>query len=150
LLCDYRHASLLHRLVITADHEQPLFGHFLPNLGFRVVAIIVGIADDLVAAWNTPGVTMRARQQLLRALIVDIVVQYDATTRDITLTIHWRGGQHSQVKVQKPRTGEHGCRTPEEALAVMRTMASRWPDTDIACSPQELDHTPASLSEYSW
>jgi hypothetical protein len=27
----------------------------------------VGLADDLEAAWNAPGVTMRSRQQLLRA-----------------------------------------------------------------------------------
>jgi len=93
-----------------------------------------GIAQDLIAAWNAPGVTMRARQQLLRALIVDIVAQYDDGTRDITLTIHWRGGQHSQLQVQKPKSGEHGQRTPEEALAVMRSMACRWSDTDIAAS----------------
>lgn len=93
-----------------------------------------GIAEDLQAAWNAPGVTMRARQQLLRALIADIVAEYDETTRDITLTIHWRGGQHSQLQVRKPRSGEHGCRTPEEALAVMRSMASRWSDADIAAS----------------
>lgn len=93
-----------------------------------------GIAEDLVAAWHAPGVTTRARQQLLRALIVDIVASYDKSTRDITLTIHWRGGQHSELKVQKPKTGEHGCRTPEEALAVIRRMATRWCDADIAAS----------------
>jgi excisionase family DNA binding protein len=79
-------------------------------------------------------VTTRARQQLLRALIVDIVATYNQATRNITLTIHWRGGQHSELKVQKPKTGEHGCRTPEEALAVMRSMATRWCDKDIAAS----------------
>ncbi|MDB5967878.1 MAG: Recombinase [Hydrocarboniphaga sp.] len=87
-----------------------------------------------MAAWSAPGVTMRARQQLLRALIVDIGADYDETNRDITLTIHWRGGQHSQLQVKKPKTGEHGCRTPDEALAVMRRMAGRWCDTDIAAS----------------
>jgi hypothetical protein len=50
------------------------------------------------------------------------------------LTIHWRGGQHSQLRVRKPKFGEHGCRTSDEALAVMRSMASRWSDEDIAAS----------------
>jgi len=53
---------------------------------------------------------------------------------EVVLTIHWRGGQHSQVRVTKPRSGEHGCRTPEEALAVMRSMAGRWSDEHIAAS----------------
>jgi excisionase family DNA binding protein len=92
------------------------------------------LAEDLQAAWNAPSVTMRARQELLRALIVDIVATYNQATREIMLTIHWRGGQHSELKVQKPKTGEHGCRTPDEALAVMRRMATRWSDRDIAAS----------------
>lgn len=93
-----------------------------------------GLAEDLQTAWNAPSVTMRARQQLLRALIVDIVATYHPETRDITLTIHWRGGQHSELKVPKPKSGEHSCRTPEDALATIRSMATRWCDKDIAAS----------------
>jgi hypothetical protein len=48
--------------------------------------------------------------------------------------IHWKGGQHSELRVRKPRTGEHGCNTPEQALAVVRSMAGRWSDQDIAAS----------------
>jgi excisionase family DNA binding protein len=92
------------------------------------------LAGNLSAAWNAPGVTMRARQQLLRTLITDIVVDVDDEARDVVLTIHWRGGQHSELRVRKPRTGEHGCATAEDALAVMRSMAGRWSDEHIAAS----------------
>ena len=92
------------------------------------------LADNLSTAWNAPGVTMRARQQLLRALIADIIVDVDDEARDVVLTIHWRGGQHSQLRVRKPRSGEHGCATSEDALAVMRSMAGRWSDEHIAAS----------------
>ena len=96
------------------------------------------LADNLSAAWNAPNVTMRARQQLLRALITDIIVDVDDEARDVVLTIHWRGGQHSQIRVRKPRTGEHGCATSEDALAVMRSMAGRWSDEHIAASLNRL------------
>jgi len=92
------------------------------------------LADNLSEAWNAPGVTMRARQRLLRALIVNIVVDVDDKAREVVLTIHWRGGQHSELRVRKPRTGEHGCATTEDALAVMRSMAGRWSDEHIAAS----------------
>src|SRR4051794_9129566 len=74
-------------------------------------------------AWPTiskrhaPGVTMRSHQQRLRALVTDIIADIDESTREVILTVHWRGGQHSQLRVRKPKSGEHGCRTPEEALA---------------------------------
>lgn len=93
-----------------------------------------GLAEDLDSAWNAPGVTMRSRQQLLRALIADIIADYDESSREIVLTIHWRGGQHSELRVRKPKSGEHDCRTSEEAVAVIRTMATRWSDEDIAAT----------------
>ena len=77
---------------------------------------------------------MRARQQLLRALVVNIVVDVDDQAREVVLAIHWRGGQHSELRVRKPRAGEHGCATTEDALAVMRSMAGRWSDEHIAAS----------------
>ena len=93
-----------------------------------------GLADDLAAAWHAPGVTTRSRQQLVRALVTGIVADVDEATREVVLTIHWRGGRHSQLRVRKPRTGEHDCRTPEEALAVMARMATRFSDADIAAT----------------
>src|SRR5450432_1039686 len=93
-----------------------------------------GLADDLSAAWKAPRTTMRTRQRLVRALIAEIVVDIDAGAGEIVLVIHWKGGLHSELRVHKPRTGEHGCSTPEQALAVMRSMAGRWSDQDIAAS----------------
>jgi excisionase family DNA binding protein len=93
-----------------------------------------GLAGDLQTAWNAPGVSMRARQRLLRTLIREIITDVDEKTREVVLIIHWQGGQHSQLRVRKPKSGEHGCRTPDEALAVIRSMATRWCDADIAAT----------------
>ena len=92
------------------------------------------LADDLSAAWKAPRTTMRTRQRLVRALITEIIVDIDEAAGEIVLVIHWKGGLHSELRVHKPRTGEHGCSTPEQALAVMRSMAGRWSDQDIAAS----------------
>ncbi|MDP3659634.1 recombinase family protein [Phenylobacterium sp.] len=106
--------------------EQTLSAVATPDLG--------GLAQDLAAAWDAPGVTMRTRQQLLHTLVQEIIADLDEKTREIVLTIHWRGGQHSEVRVAKPRSGEHGCRTSDEALAVMRSMAGKWSDEHIAAT----------------
>jgi DNA invertase Pin-like site-specific DNA recombinase len=93
-----------------------------------------GLATDLAAAWSAPGVTTRSHQHLIRTLVSGIIADVDDATREVVLTIHWRGGQHSQLRVRKPRTGEHGCQTPEQALAVMERMATRFSDADIAAT----------------
>ncbi|MYH36924.1 MAG: recombinase family protein [Rhodospirillaceae bacterium] len=99
-----------------------------------VVPDLAGLAGDLRAAWNAPGVIMRARQRLVRALIADIIVDVDDEAREVVLTIHWRGGQHSRLRVKKRRNGQHGHGTSEEALAVIKSMAGRWSDDHIAAS----------------
>jgi hypothetical protein len=93
-----------------------------------------GLADNLAVAWKAPQTTMRTRQRLIRALVTEIVADVDATAGEIVLVIHWKGGQHSELRVRKPKSGEHGCHTSEEAVAVMRSMAGRWSDQDIAAS----------------
>lgn len=92
------------------------------------------LAEDLAAAWNAPGVTMRARQQLLCALVNEIVVDVDEQVREIAPVIHWRGGQHSRLRIPKPRKGEHGCRTSEDAVELIRRLSDRWSDEQIAAS----------------
>ena len=77
---------------------------------------------------------MRTRQRLIRALITEIIADVDEAAGEIVLVIHWKGGQHSELRVHKPKSGEHGCHTPEDALAIMRGMAGRWSDQDIAAS----------------
>ena len=95
---------------------------------------LTGLAEDLSAAWKAPRTTMRTRQRLVRALITEIVVDVDVEAGEIVLVIHWKGGQHSELRIRKPRAGEHGCHTPEQALAVIRSMAGQWSDEDIAAS----------------
>ncbi|MQX44887.1 DNA-binding protein [Sinorhizobium meliloti] len=84
-----------------------------------------GLAEDLDAAWSSSSVTMRTRQQLVRALINDTTVNIDEADCEIVLTIHWKGGRHSTLRLRKPQSGEHECVTSDDALAIIESMASR-------------------------
>ncbi len=84
-------------------------------------------------------------------LIADIVVDVDDEVRDVVLTIHWKGGQHSELRVRKPQSGEHGCATTEDALAVMRSRQELSDEISAASlnrngyahgSGKNLDRTP--------
>lgn len=93
-----------------------------------------GLAEDLSLAWKAPSTTMRTRQRLVRTLIEEIIADVDQTTNEVVLVIHWKGGQHSEIRFRKPTTGEHGCKTSGQALQVIASMAARWSDQDIAAS----------------
>lgn len=95
---------------------------------------LLTLADNLELAWAAVGTAQRTRQRLVRALIEEIVVDVDDTAAEIVLLIHWRGGQHSELRVRRPAPGEHTRRAPEEAAKVIREMATRWSDEDIAAT----------------
>ena len=92
------------------------------------------LAADLGTAWSAPNTDMKTKQRLVRALIEEIVVDVDDATREVVLLIHWRGGQHSELRAHKPRSGEHRNRAPDEADKIIRQMATQWPDDEIAAT----------------
>jgi DNA invertase Pin-like site-specific DNA recombinase len=95
---------------------------------------LLNLAEDLGAAWRASNTDNRTRQRLVRTLIEEIVVDVEDETREVVLLIHWRGGQHSELRVRKPKSGEHTKRASEEAERVIREMATRWPDAEIAAT----------------
>lgn len=95
---------------------------------------LLRLAEDLESAWNSPTTDQRTKQRLIRTLIEEIVVDVDDSTREVVLLVHWRGGQHSEIRVRKPETGEHTKRAPQEAEKIIREMATRWSDEDIAAT----------------
>jgi len=96
------------------------------------------VAEDLSFAWTSPATDMRTKQRLVRTLIEEIVADVDDTLREVILTIHWKGGVHSEHRVRKPRSGEHRKRAPEEVEPLVREMAGRWSDEHIAASLNRL------------
>ncbi len=97
-----------------------------------------GLAEDFDVAWSSSNVSMRTRQQLVRALINDITVNIAEADSEIVLTIHWKGGRHSTLRLRKPQSGEHECVTSDDALAIIESMASRWSDEHIAATLKRM------------
>ena len=48
--------------------------------------------------------------------------------------IHWSGGRHSELRVEKRATGRHGQSTDLEVVEVVRQMAGQYPDQQIAAT----------------
>jgi DNA invertase Pin-like site-specific DNA recombinase len=97
-------------------------------------SILLSLAEDLQAVWHAPTTEMRTKQQVVRALVEEVVVDVDDAKREVVMVIHWRGGQHSELRVRKPETGEHSRRASEDADKMIRAMAARWSDGDIAAT----------------
>jgi excisionase family DNA binding protein len=92
------------------------------------------LAHDLAAVWNLPATDMRLKQRIVRILVAEIVADIDQENQQIVLLIHWTGGQHSELRVKKNATGKHNRCTSLEAIEIIRRMAGKFPDDQIAAT----------------
>ena len=96
------------------------------------------LAHDLAAVWNLPATDMRLKQRIVRILVAEIVADVDQENQQIVLLIHWAGGQHSELRVKKNATGKHSRCTSLEAIEIIRRMAGKFPDDQIAATLNRL------------
>jgi DNA invertase Pin-like site-specific DNA recombinase len=99
---------------------------------------LVSLAQNLPAVWNAKTTDMRLKQRITRILIQEIVADVDESAGEIVLIIHWAGGRHSELRVKKNLTGHHSRCTNMEAVEIIRRMAGRFPDEQIAATLNRL------------
>jgi DNA invertase Pin-like site-specific DNA recombinase len=99
---------------------------------------LISLAQNLPAVWNAEATDMRLKQRITRILIQEIVADVDELAGEIVLMIHWAGGRHSELRVKKNLTGHHSRCTNMEAIEIMRGMAGRFPDEQIAATLNRL------------
>ena len=100
--------------------------------------VLLSLAQDLPAIWNSASTDMRLKQRLVRILIDEIVVDVDEKSSEVVLVIHWSGDRHSELRVKKNATGKHRRCTDIEAIGVIRQMAERFSDEQIAATLNRL------------
>jgi DNA invertase Pin-like site-specific DNA recombinase len=100
--------------------------------------ILLSLAQDLPSLWNAPSTDMRLKQRIVRIVIQEIVADVDNNSKEIVLLIHWAGGSHSELRVNKSETGKHSNCTSLDAIEVIRKMAGQFPDEQIASTLNRL------------
>jgi hypothetical protein len=100
--------------------------------------LLLSLAHDLPAVWNAPTADMRLKQRIVRILIEEIIADVDEEKREIALLIHWAGGRHSELRIQKNGLGKHQRCTRVEAIDVVRQMSGKFPDEQIAATLNRL------------
>jgi len=127
-------------LQAVADLEQRLRKDELSDQAARIPdeETLRDLAHDLVHVWNLPTTDMRLKQRIVRILIAEIVADVDQDNQQIVLLIHWTGGQHSELRIKKNATGKHNRCTNLEAIEIIRGMAGKFPDQQIAATLNRL------------
>ena len=93
-------------------------------------AALVTLGADLADAWNDRRFPAALKQQIVRAVVEEVLV-VEEPKGVLALTVHWKGGTHTAFTMPKP-SPKATHRTAEESLDVIRKMGLRYGDGDIA------------------
>ena len=121
------------RLLVVRQLEtklQQVDTQHLPPLSQEERAQLLALGSDLERAWKHPAATAETRKRILRAVIIEIVARLEGN--EVHLVLHWQGGDHSELKVHKPRNGEHRWTLDATTTDIIRELARLMPDLKIA------------------
>jgi DNA invertase Pin-like site-specific DNA recombinase len=99
---------------------------------------LMKLATALPQVWNLPTTPMRTKQRIAQILLTEIIVDLDATRNEVVAFLHWRGGRHSELRIHRNKRGERAIITAQDAVAIIETLAGRFPDETIASTLNRL------------
>lgn len=95
------------------------------------VEIFADLAADLETVWNAPDTDARQKKRIVRTLIEEVIADVDATTAEIILHVHWKGGVHTELRLPRRRRGQIN-HTSKDVVAAVRSLARLCSDEVIA------------------
>src|SRR5260370_29488635 len=98
------------------------------------------MGENFAESWHSDSCPPTLKKMIFRTTMEEIVVRADADKKTLEFTIHWKGGVHTQLTMERPRSAAE-IATPVEALEIIRRMAVRHGDDPIASVLNRLVHS---------
>jgi DNA invertase Pin-like site-specific DNA recombinase len=103
-------------------------------------ARIRGMGEYFAEIWQSDRCPSGLKKMIFRTALEEIIVCADAENKTLQFTLHWKGGTHTQIEMERPRSATETT-TSLEALEIIRRMAVRHGDDQIASVLNRLGHS---------
>jgi DNA invertase Pin-like site-specific DNA recombinase len=110
------------------------------SLSLEEEARILSMGENFAKVWNSEHCPPRLKKMIFRSVIEEIIAHTDPQKETLHFTIHWKGGVHTQLEMNRPRSAT-ATATPMEALEIIRRMAVRHGDDQIASVLNRLGYS---------
>ena len=103
-------------------------------------AKICFLGENFAETWHSSNCSSTLRKMVFRTVIEEIIVRTDSKKETLQFTIHWKGGVHTQLQMNRPRSATETA-TSIEALDIIRRMAVHHGDNEIASVLNRLGYS---------
>lgn len=99
---------------------------------------LLAFGERVADLWHHPACPIELKKQIARTVIAEVLVDEDPPGT-LSFIVHWKGGSHTAFTMTKVGS-KTVHRTADADLEVIRKMASRYGDADIARVLNKLGH----------
>jgi DNA invertase Pin-like site-specific DNA recombinase len=93
---------------------------------------VLALGNNFAHAWQDPACPMSLKKRLVRLLIHEVIADIDEINQQLRFIIHWQGGHHSELLLERPRSAAQAHKTDKKDLDIIRAMAPKYDDMAIA------------------
>ena len=137
----------LEEIEITKQRLSGLNGNRY-SLSSEEEAQIRSMGESFDEVWQSDRCPSELKKMIFRTVIEEIIVHSDANKKTLQFTIHWKGGIHTQLEIERPRSATQTA-TSMEALEIIRRMAVRNGDDQIASVLNRLGYTTGKVKRWN-
>ena len=90
------------------------------------------LTSQLEAIWTDPATSARLKKRIVRTLIEEVLVDVDSSQGELILTLHRKGGVHTELRLPRRRRGQSSTQTLRELIESITVLARISSDDIIA------------------
>ncbi len=92
---------------------------------------LLALGEQFSKVWDSEHCSVELKKRIIRTVVEEIIAEVDEQHHKLRFVVHWKGGAHTQFEIPKAASGG-GCKTALEDLDVIRRMAVRYGDDEVA------------------
>jgi hypothetical protein len=109
---------------------------------------LMSLGDDVRTLWEHPDAPVQLKKRILRTVLNEIIVQSERESRTHRLILHWAGGVHTELSVERNPSGQHRRRAGRTVIDLVSELSKVCPDKAIAAILNRLGYKTGQ--EKSW
>jgi DNA invertase Pin-like site-specific DNA recombinase len=129
-------------LVQVADAEARLAaaGKAAEPLSARQKQELAALSEDLMALWNHPEAPIQLKKRILRTVLTEIIIDNNADSATHRLRLHWAGGVHTELSVERNKSGQHRHSADRSVVELVSELAKICQDKMMAAILNRLGY----------
>src|SRR5215813_10919415 len=90
--------------------------------------------------WNHPEAPVQLKKRILRTVLTEIIVDNEADSASHRLRLHWAGGVHTELRVERNKPGQHRYKADLPVIELVSELAKICPDKSTAAILNRLEY----------